>query len=56
MPSKSSGFLRKRSPLSSLPFIGSRALVGRVDSDLLAIKDADGISLAQALTSFGLAR
>ena len=37
-----------------LPFIGSRALVGRVDSDFLATTDADGISIAQALTSFGL--
>ena len=37
-----------------LPFIGSRALVGRVDSDFLATKDGDGISIAQALTSFGL--
>ena len=37
-----------------LPFIGSRALVGRVDSDFLATQDGDGISIAQALTSFGL--
>jgi allantoate deiminase len=37
-----------------LPFIGSRALVGRVDPDFLATSDGDGISVAQALTSFGL--
>jgi allantoate deiminase len=37
-----------------LPFIGSRALVGRVDPDFLATQDADGISIAQALTSFGV--
>ena len=37
-----------------LPFIGSRALVGRADSDFLATQDGDGISIAQALTSFGL--
>jgi allantoate deiminase len=37
-----------------LPFIGSRALVGRVDPDFLATQDGDGISIAQALTSFGL--
>jgi allantoate deiminase len=37
-----------------VPFIGSRALVGRVDPDFLATQDADGISIAQALTSFGL--
>ena len=38
----------------SLPFIGSRALVGRLDAELLETKDGDGISLARALTSFGL--
>jgi len=37
-----------------LPFIGSRALVGRVDHDFLATQDGDGISIVQALTSFGL--
>jgi allantoate deiminase len=37
-----------------LPFIGSRALVGRIDPDFLATQDGDGISIAQALTSFGL--
>ena len=37
-----------------LPFIGSRAVVGRVDPDFLATQDGDGISIAQALTSFGL--
>jgi allantoate deiminase len=38
----------------SAPFIGSRALVGRLDSELLATKDSNGISLAQALKLFGL--
>ena len=38
----------------SLPFIGSRAVVGRLDAALLAAKDANGIPLADALTSFGL--
>jgi allantoate deiminase len=37
-----------------LPFIGSRALVGRVDPDFLATQDGEGISIAQALISFGL--
>ncbi len=37
-----------------LPFIGSRALVGRVDSDFLATTDEEGISIAQAIKSFGL--
>src|SRR3984957_18584604 len=48
------GFSEEEGVRFHLPFIGSRALVGRVDADLLATKDADGISIAQALTSFGL--
>jgi allantoate deiminase len=38
----------------SAPFIGSRALVGRLDSELLATKDGNGISIAEALKLFGL--
>jgi allantoate deiminase len=37
-----------------VPFIGSRALVGRLDADLLAAKDAAGISVAQAMRDFTL--
>ena len=48
------GFSEEEGVRFHLPFIGSRALVGRVNSDLLATKDSDGISIAQALTSFGL--
>jgi allantoate deiminase len=48
------GFSEEEGVRFHLPFIGSRALVGRVNSDLLATKDGDGISIAQALTSFGL--
>jgi allantoate deiminase len=48
------GFSEEEGVRFHLPFIGSRALVGRIDADLLATKDADGISIAQALTSFGL--
>ena len=48
------GFSEEEGVRFHLPFIGSRALVGRVDSDLLATKDGNGISIAQALTSFGL--
>jgi allantoate deiminase len=48
------GFSEEEGVRFHLPFIGSRALVGRVDSDLLATQDGDGISIAQALTSFGL--
>ena len=37
-----------------LPFIGSRAVAGRFDSALLALKDADGVTLEQAIREFGL--
>jgi allantoate deiminase len=48
------GFSEEEGVRYSLPFIGSRALVGRLDAELLATTDGDGISLSRALTSFGL--
>jgi allantoate deiminase len=36
------------------PFIGSRALVGRLDRKLLEVQDQDGISVRQAIKDFGL--
>ncbi len=36
------------------PFLGSLALVGKLDSDILALKDAQGISVEQAIRNFGL--
>lgn len=36
------------------PFIGSRALVGRLDEELLNRQDADGISVRAAIENFGL--
>jgi allantoate deiminase len=36
------------------PFIGSRALVGRLDNNLLEIRDAHGISVRKAIEEFGL--
>jgi allantoate deiminase len=36
------------------PFIGSRALVGRLDDELLNSCDASGISVRQAIENFGL--
>jgi len=36
------------------PFIGSRALTGRVDEELLSRTDARGISVRKAIRSFGL--
>jgi allantoate deiminase len=37
-----------------VPFIGSRALAGTLDSALLARRDASGISVEQAIRDFGL--
>lgn len=37
-----------------VPFIGSRALVGRVDKELLGREDQRGISMTQAIQDFGL--
>jgi allantoate deiminase len=37
-----------------VPFIGSRALVGRVDEELLGRKDEHGISVRKAIQDFGL--
>jgi allantoate deiminase len=37
-----------------LPFIGSRAVAGRFDPALLELKDANGISIEQAIGAFGL--
>jgi allantoate deiminase len=38
----------------SVPFIGSRAVAGQFDSALLDRKDADGITIADAIRAFGL--
>src|SRR5580698_5113214 len=48
------GFSEEEGVRYHFPFIGSRAMAGRLDSELLTLKDDDGISLADALTSFGL--
>ncbi len=37
-----------------VPFLGSRALVGTLDSCLLATKDKLGVTVAEAIQSFGL--
>jgi allantoate deiminase len=37
-----------------VPFIGSRALVGRLDDELLGRSDARGVTVAQAIRDFGL--
>ena len=38
----------------AVPFIGSRAVAGRFDPNLLALKDAEGITLETAIRDFGL--
>jgi len=37
------------------PFIGSRALIGDIDEELLAHTDLDGVTLSEAIESYGLA-
>ncbi|HEY1649559.1 MAG TPA: allantoate amidohydrolase [Terracidiphilus sp.] len=37
-----------------VPFIGSRAVAGRFDPALLALKDADGVTVEAAIRAFGL--
>jgi allantoate deiminase len=37
-----------------VPFIGSRAVAGRFDSSLLALKDAEGTTVEEAIRRFGL--
>ncbi|MER3444294.1 MAG: Zn-dependent hydrolase, partial [Meiothermus sp.] len=48
------GFSEEEGVRFGVPFLGSRALVGRADATLLALKDAQGVSVAQAVRDFGL--
>jgi allantoate deiminase len=48
------GFSEEEGVRFGVPFIGSRALVGRVDEELLGRKDANGISVRKAICDFGL--
>jgi allantoate deiminase len=48
------GFSDEEGTRFCVPFIGSRALVGRVDEDLLNVRDAAGISVGRAIQNFGL--
>ena len=48
------GFSEEEGVRFSLPFIGSRAVVGRLDGALLQTTDPDEITLGHALSSFGL--
>jgi allantoate deiminase len=48
------GFSEEEGVRFGVPFIGSRALVGRVDEELLGRRDAQGISVRKAIQDFGL--
>lgn len=48
------GFSEEEGVRFGVPFIGSRALVGRLDEELLNCRDTHGISLRQAIQNFGL--
>jgi allantoate deiminase len=48
------GFSEEEGVRFGVPFIGSRALVGQVDEELLGRKDERGISVRKAIQDFGL--
>jgi allantoate deiminase len=48
------GFSDEEGVRFGVPFIGSRALVGRLDEELLNVQDGDGVSLRRAIEQFGL--
>jgi allantoate deiminase len=48
------GFSEEEGVRFGTPFIGSRALVGRLDPQLLEVQDARGISVRKAIEDFGL--
>jgi allantoate deiminase len=48
------GFSEEEGVRFGIPFIGSRALVGRIDDELLEKVDASGVSVRDAIDQFGL--
>ena len=48
------GFSEEEGVRFGTPFIGSRALVGRLDESLLNARDSNGITVRRAITDFGL--
>jgi len=48
------GFSEEEGIRFGTPFIGSRALVGRLDEELLEVQDAQGVSVRKAIEKFGL--
>lgn len=47
------GFSEEEGVRFRTPFIGSRALAGTLDAEMLALCDDDGVSVSQALSRFG---
>ncbi|HXX44836.1 MAG TPA: allantoate amidohydrolase [Candidatus Acidoferrales bacterium] len=48
------GFSEEEGVRFNTPFIGSRALVGTLDDDILARRDVRGVSVREAIENFGL--
>ena len=48
------GFSEEEGVRFSKPFLGSLALIGKLDADTLARKDRDGITVLEAIQNFGL--
>lgn len=48
------GFSEEEGVRFGTPFIGSRAVAGKLDHDLLSVKDAKGVSVRNAIEAFGL--
>jgi len=48
------GFSEEEGVRFGAPFIGSRALIGDINDELLTRRDAAGISVAEAIAAFGL--
>lgn len=48
------GFSEEEGVRFGAPFLGSRALVGKLDEPLLTLRDAQGISVREAIEDFGL--
>jgi allantoate deiminase len=48
------GFSEEEGVRFGTPFIGSRALVGRLDAEVLQTRDMNGVSVGEAIEAFGL--
>jgi allantoate deiminase len=48
------GFSEEEGVRFGVPFLGSRALVGRVDAETLQLRDSNGVSVEKTIRQFGL--